>query len=275
MDFMEWKEILPLLKQYITDFGVHIVSAILILVLGFWISARLTKILKRVLVARNVDLTLIGFLTSALKFILYLFVIIAAVSRIGIETTSFIAALGAAGLAIGLALQGSLSNVAAGVMLIIFRQIKVGQFIESGGVSGTIEKVGIFNTTLATVDNKVIYIPNSKLINDNIINYSEKDTRRIDMIFSISYEDDIDHAKNIILQLINSEPEVLKEPAPVVAVGELADSSVNILVRPWVKTGSYFETKFRLTEQIKKKFDEENISIPYPQSDVYIHRKEN
>ena len=272
---MEWKEILPLLKQYITDFGVHIVSAILILVLGFWISARLTKILKRVLVARNVDLTLIGFLTSALKFILYLFVIIAAVSRIGIETTSFIAALGAAGLAIGLALQGSLSNVAAGVMLIIFRQIKVGQFIESGGVSGTIEKVGIFNTTLATVDNKVIYIPNSKLINDNIINHTEKDTRRIDMIFSISYEDDIDHAKNIILQLINSEPEVLKEPAPVVAVGELADSSVNILVRPWVKTGSYFETKFRLTEQIKKKFDEENISIPYPKSDVYIHRKEN
>lgn len=272
---MEWKEILPQLKQYVTEFGVHIISAILILVVGFWISKRLTKILKKVLTKRNVDLTLAGFLTSALKFILYLFVIIAAVSRLGIETTSFIAALGAAGLAIGLALQGSLSNVAAGVMLIIFRQIKVGQFVESAGVSGTVEKVGIFNTMLATVDNKVIYIPNSKLINDNIINYSEKDTRRIDMVFSISYEDDIDKTKNLILALLNNEQNVLKNPAPVVAVGELTDNGVNIFVRPWVQTSNFLDTKFRLTEQIKKKFDEENISIPYPQSDVYIHHRES
>jgi len=270
---MNWKEILPELQKYVTEFGIHIVSAIAILLIGFWISKTLTRLLKKVLVRRNVDFTLVHFSTSALKFALYLFVIIAAVGQLGIETTSFIAALGAAGLAIGLALQGSLANVAAGVMLIIFRQVKVGQFVESGGVSGTVEKVGIFNTTLVTIDNKVIFIPNSKLINDNIINYSEKETRRIDLVFSISYEDDIDKTKNIIRSLIDADPDILKEPAALIAVGELSDNSVNIFVRPWVMTTKVLEVKFRLTELIKKKFDEENISIPFPQSDVYIHQR--
>ncbi len=270
---MNWKEILPELQKYVTEFGVHIISALAILLIGFWISKTLTRLLKKVLVRRNVDFTLVHFSTSALKFALYLFVIIAAVGQLGIETTSFIAALGAAGLAIGLALQGSLANVAAGVMLIIFRQVKVGQFVESGGVSGTVEKVGIFNTTLVTIDNKVIFIPNSKLINDNIINYSEKDTRRIDLVFSISYEDDIDKTKNIIRALVDADPDILKEPAALIAVGELSDNSVNIFVRPWVMTSKVLEVKFRLTELIKKKFDEENISIPFPQSDVYIHQR--
>jgi len=270
---MNWKEILPELQKYVTEFGIHIISAIAILLIGFWISKTLTRILKKVLVRRNVDFTLVHFSTSALKFALYLFVIIAAVGQLGIETTSFIAALGAAGLAIGLALQGSLANVAAGVMLIIFRQVKVGQFVESGGVSGTVEKVGIFNTTLVTIDNKVIFIPNSKLINDNIINYSEKDTRRIDLVFSISYEDDIDKTKNIIRTLIDADPDILKEPTALIAVGELTDNSVNIFVRPWVNTNKVLDVRFRLTEQIKKKFDEENISIPFPQSDVYIHQR--
>ena len=270
---MDWKELVPELKKYITDFGVQIISAIAILVIGFWIAKSLTKLLKKVLNSRNVDVTLIGFLTSALRFTLYLFVIIAAVSRLGIETTSLIAALGAAGLAIGLALQGSLSNVAAGVMLIIFRQIKVGQLVESGGVSGTVEKVGIFNTTLVTVDNKVIFIPNSKLINDNIINYSEKDIRRVDLIFGISYRDDIDRAKAILQSIVNSDPDVLKEPETIIAVGELADSSVNIFLRPWVPNDKVFEVRFRLIEQVKKKFDEEKISIPFPQRDVHLHQQ--
>lgn len=270
---MEWKDLIPELKKYVTDFGVQIVSAIAILVIGFWIAKSLTKLLRKVLNKRNVDVTLVGFLTSALKFSLYLFVIIAAVSRLGIETTSLIAALGAAGLAIGLALQGSLSNVAAGVMLIIFRQIKVGQFVESGGVSGTVEKVGIFNTTLITIDNKVIFIPNSKLINDNIINYSEKETRRIDLVFGISYEDNIDKVKSILHSIIDDDPDVLKEPAATIAVGELANSSVNIFVRPWVLNQKFLETRFRLIEQVKKKFDEENISIPFPQRDVHIHQR--
>jgi len=270
---MNWKEILPELQKIVTEFGVHIVSALAILLIGFWISKTLTKILKKVLVRRNVDFTLVHFLSSALKFALYLFVIIAAVGQLGIETTSFIAALGAAGLAIGLALQGSLANVAAGVMLIIFRQVKVGQFVESSGVSGTVEKVGIFNTTLVTIDNKVIFIPNSKLINDNIINYSEKDTRRIDLVFSISYEDDIDKTKNIIQSLIDADPDILKEPAALIVIGELTDNSVNLFVRPWVNTNKVLDVRFRLTELIKKKFDEENISIPFPQSDVYIHQR--
>jgi small conductance mechanosensitive channel len=270
---MNWKELLPELQKYVTEFGIHIISAIAILLIGFWISKTLTRILKKVLVRRKVDFTLVHFLSSSLKFALYLFVIIAAVGQLGIETTSFIAALGAAGLAIGLALQGSLANVAAGVMLIIFRQIKVGQFVESGGVSGTVEKVGIFNTTLVTIDNKVIFIPNSKLINDNIINYSEKDTRRIDLVFSISYEDDIDKTKNIIQSLIDADPDILKEPTALIVVGELADNSVNIFVRPWVNTNKVLDVRFRLTELIKKKFDEENISIPFPQSDVYIHQR--
>jgi len=270
---MDWKEIIPELQKYITEFGVHIVSALAILLIGFWISKTLTKILERVLRKRDVDFTLVHFISSALKFALYLFVIIAAVGQLGIDTTSFIAALGAAGLAIGLALQGSLSNVAAGAMLIILRQIKVGQFVESNGVTGTVEKVGIFNTTLITIDNRVIYIPNSKLINDNIVNYSEKDTRRIDLVFSISYEDDIDKTKNIIRSLVDADPDILKEPAALIVVGELADNSVNLFVRPWVTTAKVLEVRFRLTEQIKKKFEEENISIPFPQSDVYIHQR--
>lgn len=270
---MDWKDLIPELKKYVTTFGVHIVSAIFILLIGFWIAKMLTRILKKVLVNRNVDLTLVGFLSSALRFILYLFVIIAAVGQLGVETTSFIAVLGAAGLAIGLALQGSLSNVAAGVMLIIFRQIKVGQFIEGAGVSGTVEKVGVFNTTLLSIDNKVIYIPNSKLINDNIVNYSEKDKRRIDLVISISYSDDIDKAKEILKNLVETDPLILKEPLPVIAVGELGDNGVNLFVRPWVNTPNVFEVKFRLLETIKKKFDESNITIPFPQRNIFINNK--
>lgn len=269
---MNWQEIVPELKKYLTEFGVHIISAIAIIILGFWLSKSVVKIFKKILVKKDVDPTLVGFLTSAAKFILYFFVIIAAVSQLGIETTSLIAALGAAGLAIGLALQGSLSNVAAGFMLIIFRQIKVGQLVEAAGVSGTVEKVGIFNTSMVTVDNKVIYIPNSKLINDNIINYSEKEIRRIDLVFGISYKDDIDKAKNIIHKILDTDEKILKDPKPIVVVGELADSSVNIFVRPWVKTTDVLEVRFRLTETVKKKFDEEKISIPFPQRDVHINQ---
>lgn len=269
---MEWKELLPELRQYVTQFGVQIISAIAILTIGIWASKSVTKLLRKILNRKNVDITLVEFSSSALKFALYLFVIIAAVSRLGIETTSLIAALGAAGLAIGLALQGSLSNVAAGIMLIIFRQIRVGQFIESGDVKGTVEKVGIFNTTLITIENKVIFIPNSKLINDNIINYSEKENRMIDLVVGISYKDDIDKAKSALQSIIDDDSDILKQPAALIAVGELADNSVKIYVRPWVVNKKAVEVRFRLIEQIKKKFDEENISIPYPQRDVYIHQ---
>ncbi len=270
---MNWQEILPELKKYITEFGMHIISAILILVIGLWIAKIFTKILSKVLHKKNVEPTLIGFLTSSLKFTFYLFVIIAAVGQLGVETTSFIAVLGAAGLAIGLALQGSLSNLASGIMLVIFRQVKVGQFIEGGGASGTVEKIGIFNTTLVAIDNKVIYIPNSKLINDNIINYNEKDIRRVDMVFGISYSDDIAKAKEIINSILYADIRILKEPAPQVVVAQLDESSVNINVRPWVNTPDYWAVYFDLMELIKNKFDEEKITIPFPQRDVHIHQK--
>jgi small conductance mechanosensitive channel len=270
---MDWKELIPEIKKYITQFGVHIISAIAILIIGFWVTKLFAKILNKVLHKRNVDPTLTGFLTSALKFTLYLFVIIAAVGQLGIETTSFIAGLGAAGLAIGLALQGSLSNLASGIMLVIFRQIKVGQFIEGCGASGTVEKIGIFNTTLVTIDNRVIYIPNSKLINDNIINYNEKEIRRVDMVFGISYNDDIVKAKTIINSILSSDSRILKEPAPQVVVAKLDESCVKINVRPWVKTPDYWDVNFDLLELIKKKFDEEKIIIPFPQRDVHLHQK--
>jgi small conductance mechanosensitive channel len=270
---MDWKELIPELKKYITDFGVHIIAAIAILIIGFWVAKLITKILNKILIKKEVDPTLTGFLTSSLKFTLYLFIIIAAVSRLGVETTSFIALLGAAGLAIGLALQGSLANVAAGLMLIFFRQVRVGQMIESVGIIGTVEKVGVFNTTLLTMDNKVIYVPNAKLVNDNIINYTEKETRRIDLVFGISYKDDIDKAKAIIISIFEADPRILKNPEPMLVVGELGDSSVNLFVRPWVKTDNFYNVKFSLIESIKKRFDEENITIPFPQRDIYIHQK--
>ena len=268
---MDWKELLPEIKKYFTEFGVHIISAIAILLIGLWVAKLFTKLLIKVLRRRDVDPTLTGFLSSSLKFTLYLFVTIAAVGQLGIETTSFIAVLGAAGLAVGLALQGSLSNLASGIMLVIFRQIKVGQFVEGGGASGTVEKIGIFNTTLVTIDNKVVYIPNSKLINDNIINYNEKEIRRVDMVFGISYGDDIARAKTIINSILSADSRILKDPAPQVVVAKLDDSSVNINVRPWVKTPDYWDVHFDLLELIKKKFDEEKITIPFPQRDVHLH----
>lgn len=268
---MDWKELLPEIKKYFTDFGIHIISAIAILLIGLWVARIFTKLLIKILDKKDVDPTLTGFLSSALKFTLYLFVIIAAVGQLGVETTSFIAVLGAAGLAVGLALQGSLSNLASGIMLVIFKQIKVGQFIDGGGASGTVEKIGIFNTTLITIDNKVVYIPNSKLINDNIINYNEKETRRVDMVFGISYDDDIARAKAIINSILNSDSRIMKDPAPQVVVAKLDESCVNINVRPWVKTPDYWAVYFDMLELIKKRFDEEKITIPFPQRDVYVH----
>ena len=195
----------------------------------------------------------------------------AVISRLGIETTSFVAVIGAVGLAIGFALQGSLSNIAAGVMIIIFRQIKVGDFIEGGGSVGSVETVGIFSTTLNTPDNKVIYVPNSKLVGDNIVNYSTKGTRRVDMVFGIGYEDDIDKARNIITEILSQDERILQDPPMKIAVSELADSSVNFIARPWVNAADYWNVYFETTEKVKKQFDAEGISIPYPQRDIHVY----
>ena len=190
----------------------------------------------------------------------------------GIQTASFVAVIGAAGLAIGFALQGSLSNLAAGVMLVIFKPVKVGDYIEGGGDAGSVESVGIFITTLLTPDNKVVYIPNSTLTGGNITNYSAMDKRRVDMVFGIGYSDDIDKAKNVTQSILSSDTRILKDPAPQVVVSELADSSVNFNVRPWVNTSDYWSVYFHVTEQIKKQFDAQYISIPFPQRDVHMYQ---
>ena len=262
------------IQLLVTAYGLQVLGAIATLIIGIWIAKWLAKMAGKLLNKRNVDPTLTKFAVSIVKIALIIFVVISAISQVGIETTSFVAVIGAAGLAVGFALQGSLSNFASGIMLIIFKPIKVGDYIEGGGASGSVEAVGIFVTTLATPDNKVVYIPNSSLTSGNIVNYSKKDTRRVDMVFGIGYSDDIDKAKTVIQSLLDSDPRILKDPAPQIVVSALADSSVNFNVRPWVNRADYWGVYFNITEQVKKKFDEQNISIPFPQRDIHMFQNQ-
>ena len=264
------EDIIKQLQAVVAQYGLQVLGALATVIIGIWLAKILSKSLGKVLNKKSVDQTLVKFVVSLVKIALITFVIISAASQVGIQTASFVAVIGAAGLAIGFALQGSLSNLAAGVMLIIFKPIKVGDYIEGGGSAGSVESVGIFITTLTTPDNKVVYIPNSTLTGGNIINYSAKDRRRVDMVFGIGYSDDIDKAKNVIQSVLNSDSRILKDPAPQIVVSELGDSSVNFNVRPWVNTPDYWGVFFETTEQIKKKFDEQNISIPFPQRDVHM-----
>jgi small conductance mechanosensitive channel len=220
---------------------------------------------------RNVDPTIAGFVGHLTYILLLIFFVVAAVGQLGIQTTSFIAVLGAAGLAIGLALQGSLANFAAGFLMIIFRPFKVGDYIEGAGTAGTVEQIQIFTTLLKTPDNKAVIIPNAKLTGDNIVNYSTKGARRMDMVVGIGYDSDIDKARKILEELVTNDDRVLKDPAHKIAVVELADSSVNFVVRPWVNVSDYWDLWFDLTEKVKKRFDEAGIGIPYPQLDVHVY----
>ncbi len=254
-------------------YGMRIIGAIVILIIGMWLSKKIRNTVTKVMRKNKVDETLVRFVSSVVYISLIVFVILATVSQVGIETTSIVAILGAASFAVGLALQGSLSNFAAGVMLIVFRPFKVNEYIEAAGVKGTVEEIGVFVTRLLTPDNKVIYVPNSKLFGDVITNYSERDVRRVDMVFGIGYSDDIDKAKKIIEDVLNSHPKVLKDPAPMIVVSELADSSVNFAVRPWVNTPDYWGVYFDITETIKKRFDAEGVSIPFPQTDVHLYQE--
>ncbi len=262
------KEIEPLVAIY----GLKIIGAIVTLIIGIWIAKLLARTIGKVLKKKEVDETLTKFVVSLVRIGLIAFVIISAAAQLGIQTASFIAVIGTAGLAIGFALQGSLSNFASGAMLIIFKPIKVGDYVEGGGVAGSVESVGIFVTTLITPDNKVIYVPNSNITGNNIVNYSAKDTRRVDMVFGIGYSDDIDKAKSVIQSMLESDSRIFKNPAPQIVVSALADSSVNFNVRPWVNSADYWGVYFDVTEAIKKKFDAENISIPFPQRDVHMYQ---
>jgi len=258
---------------YLTEYGLRVVIAIAVFIIGRIIAKKLTSLLKMLLEKASWDATLIKFITN-LSYILLLFVVlIITLQTLGIDTTSFVAILGAATLAIGFALKDNLSNFAAGVMLLIFRPFEVGHFIEAGGVSGVVEEIGVFNTTLRTGDNKVIFVPNSSIVGGSITNYSLKDTRRVDLVIGVSYEDDLKKVKEVIWDILNSDDRILKDPAPTVAVSELADSSVNFVVRPWVKTQDYWAVYFDLLETIKIRFDQEGISIPYPQLDVHLKKE--
>jgi small conductance mechanosensitive channel len=257
----------------LATYGLKVVLAVVIFVVGRWFANFFGKVTQRVMEKRAIDETLRSFVGHLIYYALLTFVVLAALSQIGIQTTSFIAVIGAAGLAVGLALQGSLANFASGFLMILFRPFKVGDFIEGAGVAGTVESLQIFTTQLRTPDNKKIIIPNSGLTGGNIVNWSATGTRRVDMVFGIGYGDDIDKAKRIITEIMASDDRILKEPAPMVALSELADSSVNFVARPWVKTGDYWGVLFDTTEAVKKRFDAEGVSIPFPQRDVHVYQE--
>lgn len=267
-------EILVKLQEFGALYGLRVVGAIAILVLGRIAAGILRSLLSKMMEKSKVEPTLVSFVSSVTYVGMMAFVIIAALGKLGVQTTSFVAILGAAGLAIGLALQGSLSNFAAGVLMIIFKPFKVNDFIEGAGASGVVEEIGIFTTTIKSPDNKTIIIPNASITSGNIINYSKKTERRVDIVAGCGYEDNLDTVKKVLTDIVNSDERILKEPAPKIAVLELADSSVNFAVRPWVKTADYWDVYFTLQEQIKKRFDEEGISIPFPQRDVHLHQTE-
>jgi len=251
---------------------INILFAIAIVVVGRIAVKWIVKLIRKLMVRAELDPILVNFASSIANAALLLFVFIAALDQLGVDTTSLIALLGAAGLAVGLALQGSLQNFAAGVMMIVFRPFKLGDFIEAGGVTGVVEHIAIFSSTLKTGDNREVIIPNGQIYSGAITNYSARDTRRIDMVFGIGYDDDMLVAKQIMEDILQTHDLVLADPAPAVAVAELADSSVNFNVRPWVNSADYWGVRSDIIEKIKLAFDEKGISIPYPQMDVHTDK---
>jgi small conductance mechanosensitive channel len=268
-EVMDVTEMIPT-QDLVAAWGLKVIAAVAIFIIGRWVAKAVRSGVRRMLTKADVDPIIIGFVGSMTYIALLAFVVIAALGQLGIQTTSFIAILGAAGLAVGLALQGSLANFAAGFLMIIFRPFKVGDFIEGAGVAGVVEAIHIFTTTLKTGDNKLIIIPNAKLSGDNITNYSAQETRRVDMTVGVSYDADLSVVRDVLNDIIGKEERVLTDPAPLVAVAELADNSVNFVVRVWTKTGDYWGVKFDMTETIKNRFDAEGIGIPYPQRDIHI-----
>ncbi|MEM8565834.1 MAG: mechanosensitive ion channel domain-containing protein [Bacteroidota bacterium] len=271
MEYLEQAK--NLLMTYGVDYGLAIVKAIIILVIGLWIIKALRNGFSKLLDKRNIDASLKPFLRSLLYNILLVLLILSVLSTLGIQMTSFVAIIGAAGLAVGLALQGTLQNFAGGVIILVLRPFKVGDYIDGGGHSGTVKEIQIFNTVLMTPDNKKIIIPNGGLSNSSITNFSAEPTRRIDLVFGIGYDDDIKKAKDLLETIVSSDDRVLKDPAHQIAVSELADSSVNFVVRPWVNAADYWGVYFDLHEKVKIEFDKAGISIPFPQRDVHIYNE--
>ena len=253
-------------------FGIDLGLALLIFFIGRFAVRMLVRMIRKGMQKNNVEKTLETFVCNLVNSALLIVVIIAAIGQVGIQTTSFIAIFGAAGLAIGLALQGSLSNFASGVLIILFRPYKVGDFVEAAGIAGVVEQLQIMTTIFKTGDNKQVIVPNSQIMGSIITNYSANDTRRVDMVIGVSYDDDLDKVRKTLEEIIAADDRVLKDPAPKIAVSELADSSVNFIVRPWVATADYSAVMWDMTEAIKKRFDKDGISFPFPQRDVHLYK---
>lgn len=260
-------------QSLIIQYAVNLTAALITLIIG-WLFARLvTNGFARVMRVRHIDPTITDFISNMVKYAILAFVVIAALSRIGVQTASFVAVIGAAGLAVGLALQGSLSNFAAGVLIIMFRPIKAGEYVEISGVGGTVQTVQIFTTVLTSADNKMIIVPNGSILNGTIVNYSRMPDRRVDMTFGISYDSDLKRAKEILQELIQTDPRVLKDRDVTVAVAALADSSVNLVARAWVHNSNYWGLFYDVQEKVKLAFDEAGIDIPFPQMALHMTRQ--
>jgi small conductance mechanosensitive channel len=267
---MVMEDILKTVYEYLATYGLQILAALIIFFVGRWVARVAAGLVERALLKSKVDATIAKFAKHLTNIGLLVFVVIAALARLGVETTQFAVALGAAGLAIGLALQGSLANFASGFLMIVFRPFKVGDFIEAAGVKGVVEEIQIFNTIINTLDNIRVIVPNGQITGGNILNYTANGTRRVDLVVGVSYEDDLKKAKKVIEDVLAGDDRVLKEPAWTVAVSELGDSSVNFVVRPWVNSSDYWDAYFDITGKVKVALDENDITIPFPQRDVHI-----
>lgn len=261
------------INDYLVPWGINLVLALAIFFVGRWLGKIIVSTVERILNKSKLDEVLVSFLGNILQTVILVVVVIAALDQLGVDTKSVLAIFAAAGLAVGLALKDSLSNFAAGVMLVIFKPFKIGDLVETAGVTGVIDIIGIFNTTLHTGDNKEITIPNAQIYGGVITNYSARDTRRIDLVIGIGYDDDIQAAKQKIEQLIAADERILKEPSATLLVSELGESSIDLVVRPWVATADYWSVRSDFLESIKVEFDKAGISIPYPQRDVHVYQK--
>jgi small conductance mechanosensitive channel len=275
IDYSNPDQVMILIQEQGTDIGMKVVAALLIFLVGRWLARMVTKAVRRAMAKTGMEDTLEKFLCNILNALLMVVVLIATIGALGVETTSLLAVLAAAGLAIGLALQGSLSNFASGVLIIMFRPYKVGDYIDVAGVNGTVDEVQIFTTVLITPDNKQVIVPNSQVMNGIITNFSAHDTRRVDLVVGCGYDADIDQVFKVIREVLAADERILQDPAPTVDLNALADSSVNFNVRPWVKKEDYWGVYNGVTEQVKRRFDAAGISIPFPQRDVHVYNHDS
>lgn len=272
IDYTNADQLIVLVTEHGTSIGMKAVTAIVIFLVGRWLARVVTNIARKTFQRAKMEDTLEKFLCNMLNAVLLVVVIIAAIGALGVQTTSLLAVLGAAGLAVGLALQGSLSNFASGVLIVAFRPYKVGDFIEAAGVAGTVKEVQIFTTVIHSPDNKKILVPNSQIMSGTITNYSANATRRLDLIVGCSYGDDLDQVRALLNDIVAGDERILKDPAPTVEVVALGDNSVNFVVRPWVEAANYWAVHFHIHEQVKKRFDQAGLNIPFPQRDVHLYQ---